>query len=111
MCVLLFDVFIHMPLKNQSSWGKEVDFRDIKNVSSNILAENWNFKKLKDGLVDERPLITTTLLSSYHWKNPCTFLLAKEKSWKCVFNTNCELSQSRSEKKNYSIQHNFKLAI
>ena len=31
-------------------------------------------------------------------ENPCTFLLAKEKTWKCVFNTNSELSQNRTEK-------------
>ena len=32
-------------------------------------------------------------------ENPCTFLLAKEKTWKCGFNTNSELSQNRAEKK------------
>ena len=31
-------------------------------------------------------------------ENPCTFLLAKEKTWKCIFNTNSELSQNRTEK-------------
>ena len=31
-------------------------------------------------------------------ENPCTFLLAKEKSWKSSFNTNSELSQNRTEK-------------
>ena len=31
-------------------------------------------------------------------ENPCTFLLAKEKTWKIIFNTNGELSQNRSEK-------------
>ena len=30
-------------------------------------------------------------------ENPCTFLLAKEKTWKRVFNTNCELFQNRTE--------------
>ena len=31
-------------------------------------------------------------------ENPCTFLLAKEKIWKGIFNTNSELSQNRTEK-------------
>ena len=31
-------------------------------------------------------------------ENPCTFLLAKEKTWKHIFNTNSELSQNRTEK-------------
>ena len=53
----------------QSSLGNEVDFRDIMNVSPNILAKNWNFKKLRHDFVDERALITTTLISSCHWKN------------------------------------------
>ena len=29
---------------------------------------------------------------------PCTFLVAKEKTWKRIFNTNSELSQNRAEK-------------
>ena len=31
-------------------------------------------------------------------ENPCTFLLAKEKTWKRIFNTNRELSQNCTEK-------------
>ena len=31
-------------------------------------------------------------------ENPCTFLLAKENTWKHIFNTNSELSQNRTEK-------------
>ena len=31
-------------------------------------------------------------------ENPCIFLLAKEKTWKPIFNTNSELSQNRTEK-------------
>ena len=52
----------------QSSLGKEIDFREIINVSPNILAQNQNFKKLRNVFVDERELITTTLTSSCHWK-------------------------------------------
>ena len=33
------------------------------------------------------------------FRNPCTFLLSKEKTWKRIFNTNyCQLSQNRTEK-------------
>ena len=31
-------------------------------------------------------------------ENPCTLLLAKEKTWKDIFNTNSELSQKSTEK-------------
>ena len=31
-------------------------------------------------------------------ENPCTFLLAKEKTWKSIFNTNSELLQNCTEK-------------
>ena len=31
-------------------------------------------------------------------EKPCTFFLAKEKTWKNIFNTNSELSQNRTEK-------------
>ena len=44
----------------------KVDFRDIMNVSPNILAENLNLQKLTHGFADEKSLITTTLISSCH---------------------------------------------
>ena len=80
----------------QSSVGNEVDFRDIMNHFPNILAKNQYFKKLRQGFVDERALITTTLISSCHWKILVPF--AKEKTCKRIFNTNSELSQNRKEK-------------
>ena len=52
----------------QSSLGNEIDFGDIMNVSPNILTKILNFKTLTHDSVDERPLITTTLISSCHWK-------------------------------------------
>ena len=64
----------------QSSLGNEVDFRDMMNVSPNILDKNWNFKKLRHGFVDERALITTTLISSCHWKTLVPFCLQKKRS-------------------------------
>ena len=63
----------------QSSLGNEVDFRDIMNVSPNILAENQHLKKLRHGFVDERALITTTLISSCHWKTLVPFCLWKKR--------------------------------
>ena len=45
----------------QSSLVNEVDFTDIMNVYPNILVKNLNFKKLRQGFVDERAMITTTL--------------------------------------------------
>ena len=63
----------------QSSLGNEVDFRDIMNFSPNISAKNQNFKKLRHGFVDERALITTTLISSCHWKTLVPFCLRKKR--------------------------------
>ena len=51
-----------------SELKNEVDFSYIMNVSPNILARNLNFKKLGRGFVDERALITMTLISSFYWK-------------------------------------------
>ena len=61
----------------QSSKGNEVDFTDIMNVSSNILAKNWNFKILRHTFEDKRTMITTALTFSCHWKTLlpfCAFL-------------------------------------
>ena len=63
----------------QSSLGNEVDFRDIMNFSPNILAKNQNFIKLRHSLVDERALITTTLISSCHWKTFVHLCLRKKR--------------------------------
>ena len=63
----------------QSSLGNEVDFTDIMNVFPNILAKNQNFKKLRHGSVDVRALITTTLISSCHWKTVVPFCLRKKR--------------------------------
>ena len=61
------------------SFGNEVDFRDITNVSLNILAKNQNFKKLRHGFVDERAVIKTILMSSCHWKILVPFCLRKRR--------------------------------
>ena len=77
----------------QNSFKNEVDFTNIMDVSPNILAKNKKFKKLRHGFVDDNNI--NIFLSR---ENPCTFLLAKEKTWKRVFITNNELSQNRTEK-------------
>ena len=82
----------------QSSLGNDVDFTDIMNVSPNILAKNLNFRKLTHGLVDERALITTTSISSCHWKTLAPFCLRKKRPEKRIFNINSELSQNHTEK-------------
>ena len=66
----------------QGSLGSEVDFRDTMSVSQYILAKNEIFKKLEHDFVDKRALMTTTLLSSSHWKILVPFCL--QKSWKLL---------------------------
>ena len=65
--------FYHSSLEN------DADFMDKMNVSPNILAKNQNFKKQRDGFVDEKALITTTLISSCHWKTLVPFCLRKKR--------------------------------
>ena len=93
----------------QSSLGNEVDIRDIMNVPPNILAKNWYFKKLRQfrrwKTTDNNDINIFLSLG-----NPCTFLLAKENIWKCIFNTNRELSQNHIEKQIMPSKNN-KLAI
>ena len=61
-----------------SSWNK-VAFQDIMNVSPNILAKNWNFKTLRCDFLNERTLITTTLISFCHSKTLVPFCLWKKR--------------------------------
>ena len=61
----------------QSSLGYEVDFKDVMNISPNILVKNYNFKKLRPGFVDERAMIT--LISSCHCKTLVPFWLWKKR--------------------------------
>ena len=89
----------------QSSLGNEFDFRDIMNVSPNILAKKFqNFKKRRQCFIDKRAQITMTLTDNndinvfLSLENPCTFLLTKRNTWKRIFNTNSEFSQNRKEK-------------
>ena len=61
----------------QSSLGNEVDFRGMMNFSPNILP--YNFKKMRHDFVDERALITMTLISYCQWKTLVPFFLRKKR--------------------------------
>ena len=63
----------------RSSFGNQVDFRDIINVSLNILVKNQNLKKLRHDFPDERAMIKTTLISFCHWKTLVPFCLRKKR--------------------------------
>ena len=65
----------------QSSLGNDVDFRDIMNVYPNILAKNQNFRKLRQGFVNEGALIKATLVSSCHWKTLVPFFKRPENAY------------------------------
>ena len=55
-------------------------------------------EKLRHAFVDERAMITMTLISSCHWKTVVLICLQKEKTWKRIFKTDCELFQNHTEK-------------
>ena len=95
----------------QSFLGNEVDFRDIINVSSNILAKNWNFEKLRHGFVNKRTLITTTLISSCHWKTFVLFCLRKKRPENAFLTLIVNYHRIVFQKVNYAIQNNSKLSI
>ena len=71
-CIIVFSFY-------QGNLGNEVDFTDIINVSPNILAKNQKLQKLKHCFVDERAMITTTLIISCQWKTFVPFYLPKER--------------------------------
>ena len=60
----------------QSSLENQVDFRDIMNISPNILAKYENFKNLRHRFVDEKADSNDTNIF-LSLENPCTFFLAK----------------------------------
>ena len=102
MCVLLFDVFKHLLLRKTDILKTLRKFLG-KKIWRNALA--LKSKKVQ-GIFSKRFILT--LLSSAVFRlqndiflsleNPCTFLLAKEKTWKRIFNSTNELSQDRTEK-------------
>ena len=82
---------------SQRSLGNEIDFRaewTFPQISwrKNKISKYWHV------FVDERALLTTTLIFFLSLEKPCTFLLVKEKTWKYIFNTNSELLKNCTEK-------------
>ena len=84
----------------QSFLENQVDFRDIMNVSPNILAKYYNFEKLRHSFADERVLIRMTLIviSSCHLKTLVHFCLQKKGAENAYLTLNSKLSQNRREK-------------
>ena len=68
---------------SKTSWRRLLGFLHLHKMSSSrlqdVCAKNLNFKKLRQVFVDERALITTTLISSCHWKSLVPFLLRKKR--------------------------------
>ena len=81
----------------QSSLGNEIDFRDIMNVSPNILKKK-KIQKTETPFCKWKSTNNNDINKFLSLENPCTILLAKGKTWKRIFNTNSELSQNRTEK-------------
>ena len=53
---------------------------------------------MRHGFVDERAMITTTLISFCHWKTLVPFCLRKKRAENAFLTLNSELSQNRAEK-------------
>ena len=79
--------------------GNWIDFRDIMNVSLNILAKKLKSQKTETLLCRWKSNDYNNINYFLSLGNPCTFLLVKEKTRK------------RTKKTNYAIQNNSKLAI
>ena len=81
-------------------WGNEVDFTDMMYVSPKMSAQDQNFKKLNTETRlcrwKSNNYIDINIFHSV--ENPCTFLLAKGKTWKRIFKTNSKLLQNPTEK-------------
>ena len=83
----------------QSSLGNEVDFMDIMNVFPNIYLKLKikNFENLKHGFVDERAMITMTLISSCHWKTFVPFWLGNKIPENAFLTLNCRKTVQKSK--------------
>ena len=71
----------------QSFLGNEVD-----------LAKNWNLKKHEIRFYRWKSNDYNDMNIFLSLENPCTILLAKENTWRSIFNTNSDLSQNCTEK-------------
>ena len=68
------------------------------NVSPNTLAKNKNFKKLRQGLIDEKALVRTTITVRMSSGKPSYLSSSQRKDLKRL-NTNSELSQNHCTEK------------
>ena len=89
---------------------KWVWFHEHNERFPNILAKNWNFKKLRHCFVDEIAMIITTLTISCYWKTLVPFCLRKKRP-ENAFLTQTVNYRKILQKTNYTIQNNSKLAI
>ena len=63
-----------------------------------LLIKTSYFQKTETGFCKWKSTDNNDINIFLWLENPCTFLLAKENSWKRIFNTNSELLQNRKEK-------------
>ena len=75
------------------------------------LGQNLKFQKTETGFCRWKSTDNSDINIFLSLENLCTFLLAKEKTWQHIFNTNNELSRNRTEKTNYGIQNKSKLTV
>ena len=75
------------------------------------LGQNLKFQKTETGFCRWKSTDNSDINIFLSLENLCTFLLAKEKTWQHIFNTNSELSQNRTKKTNYGIQNKSKLTV
>ena len=83
------------------------------NPSSNILAKNYDFKKLRHNCIDGRVMTATTLMSWCHRKTLVPFCLQKKRPEKAFLKLTVyyrKIAQKNLKKKNYVIQSSTKLA-
>ena len=80
-------------------FGKWAWFHGFNERFIKYIGWKLKFQKTETGFADERALIATTLMSSYHWKTFVPFCLRKKRPEKLIFNVNSELSQIRTKNK------------
>ena len=62
------------------------------------LGKNLKFQKTETEFCRWKSTDNNDINTFLSLENSCTFLLAKEETWKRIFNTNSEVSQNRTEK-------------
>ena len=91
----------------QISWGNKTDFTNMI-CFPKYLCPWWKFQKLRHSFVDERAMITTTLVSSCCWKTLVAFDLWK-KIHEDSFQNQVWIVIKLYRKTIYAIQNNSKL--